>query len=128
MGLVIGLLLSAASWLGNTRRVDTFTVSAFPDLLSLFVLPVSIYFVLRHRDRVEPGQNLGRLRRAAWAAVNAATVVFAIFMACYTALGLREATLALVASSLVTALVVSAGLGYLSAEVWARSIVRARRP
>jgi hypothetical protein len=127
MGLTMGLLLSALSWLGNSRRVDTFTVSAFPDLITVFALPILIYFALRLGDRQEPGRDLGRLRRAGWASVNAASAVFAIFMACFAAFQLDQATPAVVASSLVTALIVSAGLGYLSVEVWARSIVRARR-
>jgi hypothetical protein len=124
-GLVIGLLLGALAWLGNLQRVDTFTVSTFPDLLTVFAVPVTLYFALRAWDRRHPNQDLRHLRRAGWAIVHAQAAAFAVCIAIITAQRL-SADASLVAFGFMSALVAAAGMGYVSVEVWARLLVRVR--
>lgn len=126
-GLLLGLLLAALAWFGNLQRVDTFTVSAFPDLLTVLAVPVGLYLALRQWDRRQPGQDLRRLRRAGWAIVNTQAAVFALGVAILTAERLLPDP-EIIAIAFMGALVTAAGIGYVSVEVWARLIVHVRTP
>jgi hypothetical protein len=121
MGFLIGCLLSAVSWAGNVARTDSLTVSVFPDVMSAFVLPVTLYFVIRTLARRDPSAGLSALRRLGWVAVNTAAAVFAIFTVVVNWTRLSQADSASVTMALIGALVTTAGLGYISVEVWARS-------
>jgi hypothetical protein len=125
VGFLLGVLLGALAWLGNLQRVDTFTASAFPDLLTALAVPISLYLALRQWDRRHPDQDLSRLRRAGWGMVHAQAAVFALCIAILTAE--RPSTDAsLVTAGFMTALIMTAGIGYVSVEVWARLLVSVR--
>ena len=126
IGFVCGLVLIALVWAGNVTRADTLTISAFPDPMTMLAVPISCYFALRYRHRREPAANLPRLRRVGWSVVNTQAAVFAIGVAMLAAsrLGadLQGETLVF-----LTALLLAAGLGYVSVEVWARLMLHGRR-
>jgi hypothetical protein len=124
-GFLLGLLLGALAWLGNLQRVDTFTVLAFPDLLTALAVPITLYLALRQWDRRHPDQDVRRLRRAGWGMVHAQAAVFALCIAILTAERLSADT-SLVAAGFMTALITTAGIGYVSVEVWARLLVGVR--
>lgn len=46
LGLTLGILVSAVSWLENLRGMESHVVSAFPHVLILIVLPVCLFGVL----------------------------------------------------------------------------------
>jgi hypothetical protein len=119
VGFLLGMLLGALAWLGNLQRVDTFTASAFPDLLTALAVPISLYLALRQWDRRHPQQDVRALRRAGWAMVHAQAPVFALCIAVLTA-ERPSSDASLIAGAFITALVMTAGIGYVSVEVWAR--------
>jgi hypothetical protein len=119
VGFLLGMLLGALAWLGNLQRVDTFTASAFPDLLTALAVPISLYLALRQWDRRHPQQDVRALRRAGWGMVHAQAPVFALCIAVLTA-ERPSSDASLIAGAFITALVTTAGIGYVSVEVWAR--------
>ena len=46
LGLTLGVLVSAVSWLESLRGMESHVVSAFPHVLILIVLPVCLFGVL----------------------------------------------------------------------------------
>jgi hypothetical protein len=124
-GFLLGLLLGALAWLGNLQRVDTFTVSMFPDVLTVLAVPITLYLALRQWDRRHPDQDLRHLRRAGWGMVHAQAPVFAICIAIFTA-ERPSSDASLIAAGFMTALITTAGIGYVSVEVWARLLVGVR--
>jgi len=124
-GFLLGLLLAALAWLGNLQRVDTFTVSAYPDLLTALAVPITLYLALRQWDRRHPDQDVRHLRRAGWGMVHAQAAVFAICIAIFTAERVSQEP-SEIATAFMTALITTAGIGYVSVEVWARLLVGVR--
>lgn len=126
-GLVIGLLLGVASWVGNATRTNLGIISAFPDLLTLATVPLAMYFFVRARVRVPVVPDLRSVRRAGWTVANTAGIVLAVFLACVTGFWFNQWDPALMASTLVGAIVVTVGVGYVSVEIWARLLLAAAR-
>jgi hypothetical protein len=122
-GLVIGLVLGAASWAGNAARTNLGLVSAFPDLLTVAAVPLAIYFFVRARARVACPPDVRSLRRLGWSVVNTAAIVLAVFLACVEGFWFNQLDGSLVTSTLVGAVVVTVGVGYASVEVWARLLL-----
>lgn len=126
MGLAVGVVLGAAAWVGNAARTNLGLVSAIPDVLTAAALPIAMYFVIR--ARVAAGEtDLTRLRRAGWAVVNTAAIVFAVFLASVDAFWFNQLDAQLVGTIVVEAIVVTVGVGYVSVEVWARLLRGAHR-
>jgi len=65
------------------------------------------------------------LRRGGWTVANTAAAVFALAMAIFSGERFPDDP-AQIASAFLTALFLTAGIGYLAVEVWARLIVRVR--
>src|SRR5580693_4525364 len=80
-GLVIGLVLGVASWVGNASRTNLGIISAFPDLLTIAAVPLALYFFVRARVRVPVPPPLRTVRRAGWSVANTAGLVLAVFLA-----------------------------------------------
>jgi hypothetical protein len=119
-GALVGLLLGAASWAGNAERTTLGIAAAFPDVLTVAVVPISLYFFVRARLSASNPPDLRALRRAGWAVVNTAALVAALFLASVTAFWFHQVDEALIAMTLVSVIVVTVGVGYVSVEVWAR--------
>lgn len=126
-GLVIGAFLAGASWIGNSDPHQRLVLSSFPDLLTLFVLPVGTYFVIRARRAREPDAGIAPMRRAGWAATEAAAITYAIFIAAVTVWAGGVGDAASVAFVLASTLLVAAAIGVISTEVWARLFAAIRR-
>jgi len=124
-GLVIGVVVGAASWAGNAARTNMGIVSAFPDLLTLAAIPLAMYFFVRARARVAHPPDLRSVRRLGWSVVNTAAIVLAVFLASVAGFWFNQLDGALVTSTLVGAIVVTVGVGYASVEVWARLLLGA---
>jgi hypothetical protein len=120
VGLGVGLLLGVASWIGNAERTNLGIASAFPDVLTVAVVPISLYFFIRARLRGSSTQDLRHLRRAGWAVVNTTAIVAALFLASVTAFWFHQQDQTLIAMTLFNVIVVTVGVGYVSVEVWAR--------
>jgi hypothetical protein len=125
IGFLLGLLLGAFAWLGNLQRADTLTISVFPDFLTPLAVPILLYLALRWWDRRHPNQDVKGLRRAGWGMVHAQAAVFALFIAVLAA-ERTQGDVTIVASVFTTALVITAGVGYVSVEVWTRLLVAVR--
>jgi len=125
IGFLLGLLLGAFAWLGNLQRADTLTVSIFPDLLTPLAVPIMLYLSLRYWDRRHPGQDVRSLRRAGWGMVHAQAAVFALGIAVLTA-ERSSGDASSIAAGFTSALLVTAGVGYVSVEVWVRLLVAVR--
>jgi hypothetical protein len=123
-GLVIGLAVGLASWLGNASRTNLGIVSAFPDLLTVASVPLAMYFFIRARVAAGPRAELRQIRKAGWAVANTAAVVLAIFLACVEGFWFNQLDAAVVGEVVLTAIVVTVGAGYASVEVWARIVRR----
>jgi hypothetical protein len=124
-GLVIGVLVGAASWAGNAARTNLGIVSAFPDLLTVAAVPLAVYFFVRARVRVADPPDLRSVRRQGWSVVNTAALVLAVFLASVAGVWFNQFDGPLVTSTLVGAVVVTVGVGYASVEVWARLLLGA---
>jgi hypothetical protein len=124
-GLVIGVLVGAASWAGNAARTNLGLVSAFPDLLTVAAVPLAMYFFVRARVRAARPPDLRSVRRMGWSVVNTAAIVLAVFLASVAGFWFNQFDGALVTSTLVAAVVVTVGVGYASVEVWARLLLSA---
>jgi Na+/H+-dicarboxylate symporter len=122
-GLVIGVVVGAASWAGNAARTNLGLVTAFPDLLTVAAVPLAMYFFVRARARVAHPPDLRSLRRLGWSVVNTAAIVLAVFLASVAGFWFNQLDGAFVTSTLVGAVVVTVGLGYASVEVWARLLL-----
>jgi hypothetical protein len=125
-GLIIGLLVGAASWVGNASRTSLGIVSAFPDLLTVAAVPLALYFFVRARVMAPDPPDLRSLRRAGWAAVNAAALTLAVFLAAVARFWFNQFDSGLMTSTLAGGVIVTAGIGYASVEVWARLLLGAR--
>ena len=119
MGFLTGVVLAVLAWIGNLQRVDTFTVQAFPDLLTIFAVPAALYFALRRWVKTHPGISQSQLRRAGWSVTNAAAAVFAVAMAILASERVAFDA-ANVSIAFLSALFITAGIGYVSTEVWSR--------
>jgi hypothetical protein len=122
-GLVIGLVVGAASWAGNAARTNLGIIWAFPDLLTVAALPLATYFFVRARLRAAHPPDLRSVRRSGWSVVNTAAIVLAVFLASVAGFWFNQLDRALVTSTLVGAVVVTIGVGYASVEVWARLLL-----
>src|SRR5579872_3109612 len=80
-GLIIGLVLGAASWAGNASRTNLGIISAFPDVLTMAAVPLAMYFFVRSRVRRPVPTTLAATRRAGWTVSNTAGLVLAVFLA-----------------------------------------------
>jgi hypothetical protein len=119
-GVLIGVLVGAASWMGNAERTNLALVSAFPDLMTMAAVPLAMYFFVRARARVPHPPDLRALRRLGWSVVNTAAVVLAVFLASVAGFWFNQFDGPLITSTLAGAVVVTVGVGYASVEVWAR--------
>jgi hypothetical protein len=119
--------MSGLSWLANAGLANTRVVSSAPDLVTLLLLPVSLYLVLRRRDR-QSGGDRAALRRVGWSTTGAAALVYALFLTFLSAWSFETLNLSLAAFVLVGSLVVTIGVGLVSTEIWAWLLVSARRP
>jgi hypothetical protein len=124
-GLVIGVVVGAASWAGNAARTNLGIISAFPDLLTVAAVPLALYFFVRARVRTAPPPDLRSVRRLSWSVVNTAAVVLAVFLASVAGFWFNQFDGPLVTSTLLGAVVVTVGVGYASVEVWARLLLGA---
>jgi hypothetical protein len=124
-GLLIGLLIGAASWIGNAARTNLGIVSAFPDGLTVAAIPLVMYFFVRARARVAHPPDLRSARRLGWSVVNTAAIVLAVFLASVEGFWFNQLDGPLITSTVVGALVVTVGVGYASVEVWARLLLSA---
>jgi hypothetical protein len=122
-GLLIGLVLGIASWIGNAVRTNLGIISAFPDLLTLATVPLALYFFVRARVRIHGARDLRTVRKAGWSVVNTAGLVLGVFLASVAGFWFNQWDSAFIASTLVDALVVTVGVGYLSVEIWARLLL-----
>lgn len=121
-GLALGLFLGAASWAGNASRTNLGIVSAFPDLLTLASVPIALYFFVRARVAGAPPGGVRALRKAGWAVVNTAAVVLAVFLASVEGFWFNQLDAALVGTTVLSAIVVTVGIGYVSVEIWAHLV------
>ncbi len=124
-GLVIGVVVGAASWAGNAARTNLGIVSAFPDLMTLAAVPLAMYFFVRACVRVPHPPDLRSIRRLGWSVVNTAAVVLAVFLASVAGFWFNQFDAPLITSTLAGAVVVTVGVGYASVEVWARLMLGA---
>ena len=121
-GLTIGLVLGAASWAGNASRTNLGIVSAFPDLLTIAAVPLALYFFVRARVRRPVPTELRGVRRAGWTVSNTAALSFVVFLAGVSGFWFNQWDLRPLTSTLIDALVVTVGVGYVSVEIWARML------
>lgn len=119
-GLAIGLVLGVASWVGNASRTNLAIISAFPDLLTMAAVPLAMYFFVRARVRRSAPAPLKAVRRAGWTVAGTAGLVLAVFLASVSGFWFNQWDLTLLTSTLIGAVVVTAGVGYVSVEIWAR--------
>lgn len=118
-GLIIGLVLGAASWAGNASRTNLGIISAFPDLLTIAAVPLAMYFFVRARVR-RPAFTLRTTRRAGWTVSNTAGLVLAVFLAGVSGFWFNQWDLSDLLPTVIGAIAVTVGVGYVSVEVWAR--------
>ncbi len=119
-GVVVGLLLGAASWAGNAERTTLGIAAAFPDVLTVAVVPISLYFFVRARLRADRALDRPALRRGGWALVNVAAIVAALFLASVTAFWFHQPDTGLIAMTILSVVVITMIVGYVSVEVWVR--------
>ena len=120
IGLVIGVGLGALSWAGNASRTNLGLISAFPDLITIAAVPLAMYFVVRARVRRAEPESLRVIRRAGWVVSNTAGLVFAVFLASVSGFWFNQWDPTGLTATLISAIVVTVGVGYVSVEVWAR--------
>src|SRR5262249_30499878 len=120
VGFAVGLLLGAASWLCNAERTNLGIASAFPDVLTVAVVAISLYFFIPAPLRGTVTQDIRERRRSGRAVVNTAAIVAALFLASVTAFWFHQQDQTLIAMTLFNVIVVTVGVGYVSVEVWAR--------
>jgi hypothetical protein len=122
-GLVIGIVVGAASWAGNAARTNLGIIAAFPDLLTVAAVPLSIYFFVRARARAAHPPDLRSVRRAGWSVVNTAAIVLAVFLASVAGFWFNQLDGPFVTSTLVGAVGVTVVVGYASVEAWSRLLL-----
>ncbi len=107
-GIFLGGLMAAVSVLGNVLTSDRHIVSPFPDLLCLGAATLLLGFGLEYNHR-----NSTRLpdRRAAWQVLLTTAATFAVLLATFATLWLRDWTPLLDAVVLVGTFVVTLAVG-----------------
>jgi hypothetical protein len=115
-------VVGAASWAGNASRTNLGIVAAFPDLLTMAAVPLAMYFFVRARIRRPAPATLRATRRAGWTASNTAGLVLAVFLASVSGFWFNQWDLTDLTGTLLGAILVTVGAGYVSVEIWARML------
>lgn len=125
VGVLVGLTLGIASWIGNASRTDLGLISAFPDFVTPAAIPLALYFYVRARLRASSPAGLRAIRRGGWSVVNTAAVVLALFLASVAGFWFNQWDPATITALVLGALVVTIVVGYISVELWARLMLSA---
>jgi len=91
LGLALGVMVSAVCFLGNALSGDAHTLSVFPDILTLLIVPVFVYGSLKwshEHDRIS-GDALHQFGRRVGLV---ATFTFAVFFAFLAAFWFRHSS------------------------------------